>query len=109
MNIKEVKTVQDLLKANLIKEDQEELKKSKELLSEVYKLDPAYGKAIAIHILENLLGYHCSMVEHNIEAGDTEFAMVWQRDGILIDEAVTLMNRVTLLSDNGDEIRIDEL
>ena len=107
MNLSEIKTPSDLVKLN--QQPNTEFDQSVALLKQVYKLDPAYGKAIAVHILENLLGYHCSMVERNQEAGDLKYALIWQTDAVKIDQAITSIKEVNLLDDNGNEVVIDDI
>ena len=109
MNISEIKTVNDLLNANKAQENNTDFGKSQQLLKQVYKLDPAYGKAIATHIMENLLGFHMTMVQENLEAKDMEYAMIWQADSIKLDQAITLLKEVTLKNDDGDVVEIDEI
>ena len=111
MNFNEINSVQDLIKMNEVVDDApfSEVAKGKELLKEVYKMDPAIGRAMAIHILENLLGMHTSMVERNMEAGDTHYALLWQTDAVKLDNAITLVKEVVLKDDDGNVIEYDDI
>jgi hypothetical protein len=107
MDIKQINTVADLLNAH--KEEQTDYNKGKELLKQIYKMDPAIGRAMTIHILENLLGMHMNMVTRNMEANDTKYALLWQSDATKLDNAITLIKEVQLLDDDGNNVEYDDI
>ena len=109
MNLSDITSVQQLLEANNTKPELDDYQQGKEMLKQIYKLDPAYGRAICIHVMENLLGLHCRMAEQNAEAGDVKYALLWQTDATRIDNAITLLKDVQLKTDDGDDVLYDKL
>jgi len=109
MNISEITTVSDLINANKQAAPVTEYEQGKELLKQVYKMDPAIGRAMCIHILENLLGMHMGMVERNQEAGDMRYALLWQTDATRLDDAITSIKQVQLLDDDGNDVAYDDI
>jgi hypothetical protein len=108
MNISDINTVSDLINANK-QQEQTDYNKGKELLKQIYKMDPAIGKAMCVHILENLLGMHLNMVERNQEAGDMRYALLWQTDATRLDDAISNIKMVQLLDDDGNEVAYDDI
>ena len=109
MNLSEISTVNQLLEANNIKPELTEFEQGKEMLKKIYKLDPAIGRAMCIHILENLLGMHMNMVQRNQEAGDMRYALLWQTDATRLDDAITSIKQVQLLDDDGNDVAYDNI
>ena len=93
MDIKDIKTVSDLINQNEADVSMDD--KVEVLTKSIYKEDPSVGMAVAINILRNLLSYHYDVTNQMIEAdANTEDCINWAVDMNRIDEAINLLKTI---------------
>jgi hypothetical protein len=89
-DLNDINTVQDLIREN------ERPNPTKDLLKSIYRLDPSEGLIIVTDILENLIGYHQSVVEGYKKEGETTNATVWAYDAAIIESSLALLKNIEL-------------
>lgn len=97
MDLKDIKTVSDLVKANESEDDVSEKEILVETITkEIYDQDPEIGMAVSIHVLKSLLSWHHDIMTENIKDGNAEMAAVWALDVSRLDEAINIIKRIEM-------------
>ena len=94
MDLKNIKSVSDLIEANDAEESREDL--VGRLCKDIFTEDPDVGKDVVITLLTGLLKWHHEAVDNYIEKGDAKNAAIWALDLSKIDEAITLIKCVEM-------------
>ena len=100
MDLKDINSVQDLLRDNNESTDDLDsiIKRESraELTKPIYEQEPEVGMEVAIEIIENLLCFHSDAVEDYLGRDETEKCAVWAADMTKLQIALGILRGIQL-------------
>ena len=96
INIDDINTVSDLLKAQQPAEAKEETPEADAIMETVLAEEPVVGITVAYRILNALHEFHEVGVEQYKEEGNIDAAVVWQKDAVLLQQAMDFIENIAL-------------
>ena len=100
MDLKDINSVQDLLRDNNESTDDWDSitrrENRAELTKPIYEQEPEVGMEVAIDIIENLLCFHSDAVQDYLERNETEKCAVWAADLTKLQIALSILREVQL-------------
>ena len=97
INIDDINTVSDLLKAQQpAVTEQEETPEADAIMDTLLAEEPVVGITVAYRILHALHDFHVVGVEQFKEEGNTDAAVLWQKDAVLLQRAMDFIENIAL-------------
>ena len=97
INIDDINTVSDLLKAQQpVADEKVETPEVDAIMETVLAEEPVVGITVAYRILHALHEFHEVGVEQYKEEGNIDAAVVWQKDAVLLQRAMEFIEHIAL-------------